>query len=80
MAEKFFSMDKFFTPCPNCGKDMVAARVGGRDSVGILSIWICDCNQDALAQGDYANDILSAVSKVRGGNQQCKGIALGSIA
>ena len=79
MAETFFSMEEFFTPCPNCKKDMVAARVGGRDDVGILSIWICDCNQDAM-KPEYANEVLSAINTLRDGNRQNKGMTLGGIA
>lgn len=79
MSETFFGMEGFFTACPNCGKAMVAARVGGRDEVGILSVWICDCNQDAIGE-EYGAEITTAIRTVRAGNRKGKGITLGSIA
>ena len=72
--------DFYTAPCPNCEQIMVRGR-GIVPGAGIVSMWLCDCNGDDLANlgGEYAK-IKDFLRRIRSGKQTVlMGLSLGEL-
>lgn len=70
----------YYAPCPNCDQLMVRGR-GLIPGAGMISMWLCDCNDDDLANlgGAYLK-IADYLKIVRDEGSQGMGLSLGELA